>query len=149
MFASRYTNHRIGFPSRKIEALGRKSRRVVKASPNYCTKFAKCQTRERKIPPWYYIGAENASCITEKATKVSEKNQFVFKVKIDSNKKEIKKAIEKLFKVKVKNVKTIKIKGKNKVFKGTKGRRADYKKAIICLNKGENLDYSGGISWCL
>ena len=48
--------------------------------------------------------------ITEKATKVSEKNQFVFKVKIDSNKGEIKKAIEKLFKVKVKNIKTIKIK---------------------------------------
>ena len=45
--------------------------------------------------------------ITEKATKISENNQFVFKVKIDSNKKEIKKAIEKLFKVKVKSIKTI------------------------------------------
>ena len=66
--------------------------------------------------------------ITEKATKVSEKNQFVFKVRIDSNKKEIKKAVEKLFKVKVKNIKTIKIKGKNKVFKGTKGRRQIIKK---------------------
>ena len=84
--------------------------------------------------------------ITEKATKISENNQFVFKVKIDSNKKEIKEAIEKLFKVKVKSIKTIKTKGKNKVFKGTKGRRSDYKKAIICLNKGENIDYSGGIS---
>ena len=42
--------------------------------------------------------------------------------------------------------KTIKTKGKNKVFKGTKGRRSDYKKAVICLNKGENLDYSGGNS---
>tara|TARA_B100001248_G_C27334044_1_gene432924 strand:- start:881 stop:1177 length:297 start_codon:yes stop_codon:yes gene_type:complete len=84
--------------------------------------------------------------ITEKATKISENNQFVFKVKIDSNKKEIKEAIEKLFKVKVKSIKTIKTKGKNKIFKGTKGRRSDYKKAVICLNKGENLDYSGGIS---
>ena len=84
--------------------------------------------------------------ITEKATKISENNQYVFKVKIDSNKKEIKRAIETLFKVKVKNIKTIKIKGKNKVFKGTKGKRSDYKKAVICLNKGENLDYSGGIS---
>ena len=84
--------------------------------------------------------------ITEKATKISENNQFVFKVKIDSNKKEIKEAIEKLFKVKVREIKTLKIKGKNKVFKGTKGRRSDYKKAIISLNKGENLDYSGGIS---
>ena len=87
--------------------------------------------------------------ITEKATKISENNQFVFKVKIDSNKKEIKEAIEKLFKVKVREIKTLKIKGKNKVFKGTKGRRSDYKKAIICLNKGESLDYSGGVSWCL
>ena len=84
--------------------------------------------------------------ITEKATKISENNQFVFKVKIDCNKKEIKEAVEKLFKVKVKSIKTIKTKGKNKVFKGTKGRRSDYKKAVICLNKGENLDYSGGIS---
>ena len=87
-----------------------------------------------------------APIITEKATKISEKNQYVFKVKIDSNKKEIKQAIEKLFKVKVKNIKTIKIKGKSKIFKGTKGKRSDYKKAIICLNKGENLDYSGGVN---
>ena len=87
--------------------------------------------------------------ITEKATKISENNQFVFKVKISSNKKEIKEAVEKLFKVKIKNIKTIKIKGKNKVFKGTKGKRSDYKKAIICLKKGENIDYSGGINWWL
>ena len=87
-----------------------------------------------------------APIITEKATKISEKNQYVFKVKIDSNKKEIKQAIEKLFKVKIKKIKTIKIKGKSKTFKGTKGKRSDYKKAIICLNKGENLDYSGGVN---
>tara|TARA_E500000178_G_C16672895_1_gene595867 strand:- start:58 stop:348 length:291 start_codon:yes stop_codon:yes gene_type:complete len=87
-----------------------------------------------------------APIITEKATKISEKNQYVFKVKIDSNKKEIKQAVEKLFKVKIKKIKTIKIKGKSKIFKGTKGRRSDYKKAIICLNKGENLDYSGGVN---
>ena len=87
-----------------------------------------------------------APIITEKATKISEKNQYVFKVKIDSNKKEIKQAIEKLFKVKIKKIKTIKIKGKTKTFKGTKGRRSDYKKAIICLDKGENLDYSGGVN---
>ena len=84
--------------------------------------------------------------ITEKATKVSEKNQYIFKVRLHSSKKEIKEAIEKLFKVKVKNVNTIKIKGKSKMFKGTKGKRSDYKKAIICLNDGENLDYSGGIN---
>ncbi len=84
--------------------------------------------------------------MTEKSTKISENNQFVFKVSLESNKDDIKKAIEKLYKVKVKNVNTIKIKGKKKVFKGTKGKRSDYKKAIICLQEGETLDYSGGVN---
>ena len=84
--------------------------------------------------------------VTEKSTKISENNQYVFKVTLDSNKKEIKNAIEKLFKVKVKNINTTRIKGKSKIFKGTRGKRSDYKKAIISLNEGESLDYSGGIS---
>ena len=84
--------------------------------------------------------------ITEKSTKISENNQYVFKVTLDSNKKEIKNAIEKLFKVKIKNINTTRIKGKSKIFKGTRGKRSDYKKAIISLNEGESLDYSGGIS---
>ena len=84
--------------------------------------------------------------ITDKATNISEKNQYVFKVTISSDKKIIKQAIEKLFKVKVKSINTTKVKGKVKIFKGTKGRRADYKKAIVSLKEGENLDYSGGVS---
>ena len=84
--------------------------------------------------------------ITEKATKISENNQYVFKVSISSDKNSIKKAIEKLFKVKVKSVNTTKVKGKVKIFKGTKGKRADYKKAIVSLKEGENLDYSGGVN---
>ena len=84
--------------------------------------------------------------VTEKSTKISENNQFVFKVDIDSSKDDIKKSIEKVFKVKVKSVNTIKVKGKRKIFKGTKGKRSDFKKAIITLVKGETLDYSGGVS---
>tara|TARA_Y100000994_G_C15310133_1_gene283488 strand:- start:137 stop:427 length:291 start_codon:yes stop_codon:yes gene_type:complete len=84
--------------------------------------------------------------ITEKATKISENNQYVFKVSLSSNKKSIKEAIEKLFKVKVKSINTTKVKGKTKIFKGTKGKRADYKKAIVSLKDGENLDYSGGVN---
>ena len=84
--------------------------------------------------------------VTEKSTKISENNQFVFKVDIDTSKDEVKKAIEKLFKVKVKSVNTINVKGKKKVFKGTKGKRSDYKKAVITLIKGETLDYSGGVN---
>ena len=84
--------------------------------------------------------------ITEKATKISENNQYVFKVALDSNKTIIKEAIEKLFKVKVKCINTTKVKGKTKIFKGTKGKRSDFKKAIVTLDKGENLDYSGGVN---
>ncbi len=84
--------------------------------------------------------------VTEKSTKISENNQFVFKVDIDTSKDEVKKAIEKIFKVKVKSVNTINVKGKKKVFKGTKGKRSDYKKAVITLIKGETLDYSGGVN---
>ena len=84
--------------------------------------------------------------ITEKATKISENNQYVFKVTISSDKKIIKQAIEKLFKVKVKSINTTKVKGKVKIFKGTKGKRADNKKAIVSLKEGENLDYSGGVN---
>ena len=84
--------------------------------------------------------------VTEKSTKISENNQFVFKVDIDTSKEEVKKAIEKIFKVKVKSVNTINVKGKKKVFKGTKGKRSDYKKAVITLIKGETLDYSGGVN---
>ena len=65
---------------------------------------------------------------------------------IDSSKLEIKEAVEKIFKVKVKSINTIKIKGKTKIFKGTKGKRSDYKKAVITLKQGENLDYSGGVN---
>ena len=84
--------------------------------------------------------------VTEKSTKISENNQFVFKVDIDTSKDEVKKAIEKIFKVKVKSVNTLNVKGKKKVFKGTKGKRSDYKKAVITLIKGETLDYSGGVN---
>ena len=84
--------------------------------------------------------------VTEKTTKISENNQFVFKVENKSSKQDIKIAVEKIFKVKVKSINTIKIKGKTKVFKGTKGRRSDYKKAVVTLKKGETLDYSGGIN---
>ena len=84
--------------------------------------------------------------VTEKSTKISENNQFVFKVAIDSSKGDIKKAIEKVFKVKVKAINTVKVKGKKKVFKGTKGKRSDFKKAVITLVKGETLDYSGGVN---
>ena len=82
--------------------------------------------------------------VTEKATLLSENNQIVFEVNINSSKIEIKKAIELIFGVGVSAVNTIRVKGKTKIFKGRKGKRSDSKKAIITLKEGQSIDLSLG-----
>jgi large subunit ribosomal protein L23 len=83
--------------------------------------------------------------ITEKATLLSEHNQFAFRVAGSASKPQIKKAVETLFGVKVTAVNTITVKGKTKRFRGRLGRRSDYKKAIVTLADGQSLDYTAGI----
>jgi large subunit ribosomal protein L23 len=86
-----------------------------------------------------------APVITEKATIASESNQFVFKVARDATKPQIKAAIEKLFDVKVTAVNTLLRKGKNKVFRGVRGRQQDMKKAIVTLADGDRIDVTTGL----
>ena len=83
--------------------------------------------------------------ITEKATFLSEQNKIVFKVHTGANKKNIKKSIEKIFKVNVIKVNTINYKGKNKIVRGKKAKKSSYKKAIITLKKGQSIDLASGI----
>ena len=83
--------------------------------------------------------------VTEKSTTLSEYNQIVFLVNINSNKIDIKKSIELIYGVKVSSVNVIRVKGKTKVFKGKVGKRSDYKKAIISLPKGQSIDLSLGV----
>jgi large subunit ribosomal protein L23 len=87
-----------------------------------------------------------APLITEKATLLSEKNQFVFKVAQDATKPEIKAAIESLFKVKVTGVNTLITKGKTKRFKGRPGIRSDVKKAFVTLAEGQSIDFTTGLA---
>ena len=86
-----------------------------------------------------------APIITEKTTLLSEFNQVSFRVPLDASKPEIKAAIELLFDVKVKAVNTLRQNGKIKRFQGRKGRRSDYKKAMVCLEEGHSIDVSMGI----
>ena len=72
-----------------------------------------------------------APLITEKTTNGSEHSQVTFKVAADATKPEIKQAIEGLFKVKVKAVNTVTVKGKSKVFRGRPGVRSEWKKEIV------------------
>ncbi len=83
--------------------------------------------------------------ITEKATFLSEQNKVVFKVHNGANKNAIKKSIEKIFKVNVVKVNTINYKGKNKIVRGKKARKSDFKKAIVTLKKGQSIDLASGV----
>ena len=87
--------------------------------------------------------------ITEKNTGLQEmRNQYAFEVGIDANKIEIAGAVEKKFKVRVTNVRTLVMKGKQKSAMTKKGKfsgfRADRKKAIVTLHKEDKLDLIGG-----
>ena len=83
--------------------------------------------------------------ITEKSTKLSESNQVVFRVPGSATKPQIKKAVEELFKVKVKAVNTLVTKGKKKLFRGRPGARSDVKKAIVTLQPGSTIDVTTGL----
>ena len=83
--------------------------------------------------------------ITEKATRLTEANQVVFRVTLDATKPAIAKAISDLFKVKVKAVNTVNVKGKSKLFKGRPGVRSDWKKAIVSLVEGHKIDVTTGL----
>jgi len=99
-----------------------------------------------KITPERMYEVIRAPLITEKATLLSEKNQFVFRVSEDATKPEIKAAIETLFKVKVTGVNTLITKGKTKRFKGRLGTRSDVKKAFVTLAEGQSIDFSTGLA---
>lgn len=84
--------------------------------------------------------------ISEKATFVGEKNnQTVFRVTLDATKKEIKDSIEFLWKdqkIEVKSVRTLTVKGKKKRFGRFFGARSNWKKAIVSIKEGQELNFT-------
>lgn len=82
---------------------------------------------------------------TEKASKLLEKNQYVFKVATNTTKIFFKTAVEAVFSVKVKKVNSMNIQGKVKRFKGRIGKRSDYKKMIVTLMPGNTIDLEENI----
>jgi large subunit ribosomal protein L23 len=68
------------------------------------------------------------------------RNQYTFRVALDANKSEIKRAIESIFKVKVKKVRTMILPGKTRRMGRFEGKRADAKKAIVTLKEGQKID---------
>jgi large subunit ribosomal protein L23 len=84
--------------------------------------------------------------VTEKGTVLKDdNNQLIFEVNLDANKSEIKKAIEKIFKVTVLSVRTQNRLGKRKRLGKTVGRRKSWKKAIVTLKEGDRVDFFEGV----
>tara|TARA_Y100000590_G_scaffold178958_1_gene204114 strand:+ start:890 stop:1183 length:294 start_codon:yes stop_codon:yes gene_type:complete len=83
--------------------------------------------------------------ITEKSTSMSEQSKIVFKVPNSANKKNLKKNIEKIFKVNVTKINIINKKTRSKITRGRKVKIVGYKKAIVTLKKGQNIDLTTGI----
>ncbi len=82
--------------------------------------------------------------LSEKAATVGDSaKQVVFRVRRDSTKSEIRRAIELLFEVKVAGVQVVSVKGKAKRFGGRLGRRQDWKKAYVSLAEGSDINFMG------
>ena len=83
--------------------------------------------------------------VTEKSTNLSEQNKIVFKVPNKANKKNLKKNVEKIFKVNVTKINIINKKSRVKITRGRKVNVKGFKKAIITLKKGQSIDLTTGI----
>jgi large subunit ribosomal protein L23 len=79
--------------------------------------------------------------VTEKSSKMREtENKYLFSVAPEANKVEIKRAVEEIFNVKVRTVKTAVVHGKVKKLGVFEGKRPDWKKAVVTLEPGQSID---------
>ena len=83
--------------------------------------------------------------VTEKSTNLSEQNKVIFKVPSTANKKNLKKNIEKIFKVNVTKINIINKSIRIKFTRGRKVKKSGFKKAIITLKKGQSIDLTTGV----
>jgi len=84
--------------------------------------------------------------ITERSAYLKERgNKIIFQVEVNANKRDIKKAVEKVFNVHVMDVNTLNVKGKVKRFGKSFGKRPDWKKAIVTLKEGDKIELLEGI----
>lgn len=103
-------------------------------------KTAKISKRKRKKIDAKALSVLKAPHITEKATDLTEKGQYTFKVSLDSNKTEIKKAVGQLYDVDVLSVKIIKVPRKRRRLGKISGWRKAYKKAIVKIKEGQKIE---------
>jgi len=82
--------------------------------------------------------------VSEKAARATERaNQYVFRVRTDATKPEIRAAVQLMFAVEVDSVQVVNVEGKKKRFGQSFGRRSDWKKAYVSLKAGQAIDFGG------
>jgi len=100
-------------------------------------------TAAKKYDPAKLMGVVLAPVVSEKSTRVADKNrQYVFRVADSASKPEIKAAIELLFKTQVVAVTISNVKGKEKRFGRHIGRRRNWKKAYVSLAQGQEINFA-------
>jgi len=88
----------------------------------------------------FYYEAVKQPHISEKASYLSEKDQYIFEIAPDFNKKEIKNTVEGIYGVDVLSVNIIKIPSKKRRLGRTEGFRKGYKKAIVKIREGQKIE---------
>ena len=83
--------------------------------------------------------------ISEKATDLLQDGKYTFMVLIKANKVQVRQAVEQIFKVKVVSVNTVRMQGKTKRMGKYVGKRSDYKKAIVTLAPGNQIEIFEGM----
>jgi large subunit ribosomal protein L23 len=83
--------------------------------------------------------------ITEKSTMLSDIGQYVFEVAEDANKIEVRRAVEEIFKVRVRAVNIVHMRGKMRRMGRTQGRTSDWKKAVVSLEPGFRIELFQGV----
>ena len=78
--------------------------------------------------------------ITEKGTSLGAQNKYLFSVDRKANKVDIKRAVQEIYKVKVKSVNTMHVSGKKKRVRFKEGKTASWKKAIVTLAPGQSIE---------
>lgn len=127
---------------KKIEKKEVKQPVKVKAQPKAKKRVRKTTTapaKPKKISEIAYRVLQKPQ-VTEKATDLVKKNQYVFRVEKGVNKKDIKKTIEDVYGVEVLHVRVVKVPPKKRKLGRIEGWRKEYKKAIIKVKEGQKIE---------
>ena len=85
--------------------------------------------------------------LTERSTLAKEKfNQYAFEVRLDADKGQVKRAVERMFKVDVERVRTSRVQGKFRRYGKGGGMRSDWKKAIVTIGEGQKIEIAAQAS---